>query len=127
MCIKNYRVYGWKTQMKIQIEDRFIYIMNNVSVRRILIRYSIYKRITQRPVCNFVINGKVTSLPKVIKYMWKEVKFFPRFQRKTYAECYFNWVNWMITCDKQLNENTENTRSSIKTPYKGQDIHIHCQ
>ena len=33
----------------------------------------------------------------------------------------------MIACDKQLNENTESTRSSIKTPYIGQDFHIHWQ
>ena len=37
---------------------------------------------------------------------------------------YVNLVNLMIACDKQLNENTESTRSSIKTPYIGQDILI---
>ena len=33
----------------------------------------------------------------------------------------------MIACDKQLNENIENTRSSIKIPHIGRDIHIHLQ
>ena len=46
-------------------------------------------QINNSEICllNFVISGNVTSLPKIIKY----VKIFiPRFQRKTYAKCYFN-------------------------------------
>ena len=58
--------------MKIQIEDRFIYIMNNVIGEAHFNSVFVLQRnnsIRDLFVVNFVINGKVTSLPKVIKYM----------------------------------------------------------
>ena len=48
----------------------------------ILIRYSIYKLLRGLFVLNFVIGGKVTSLPKVIKYVKRSKYSFPDFSAK---------------------------------------------
>ena len=64
MCTKNYRVYGWKTQTEITNWWR-VYLYHELIGEADFNSVFLF-------VLNFLISGKVTSLPKVIKYV-KEV------------------------------------------------------
>ena len=83
MCTKNYRVYGWKTQTENTNSGR-VYL-NHELIGEAVFEFCI--RFTDRLlrylfVLNFVISGKVTSLPKVIKYVKRSKYSFHEFSAK---------------------------------------------
>ena len=75
--------------------------------------FTFIRNIKIRTSLKFVIRRKVTSLPKVIKYVKRSKYFFQRFQRKTYDECSLKknkkkeiwiviWVKYYLQLRRQM-------------------------